>query len=477
MKIQSHSVMKSLVVSILLWSTIADARALPDFTQIVKQHGAAVVNISTRHDVASGTPTLPHGLEIPELPDDAPFGELFKYFFRGEPGQIPRGHKDVTSLGSGFIISEDGFIITNYHVVADADEVLVRLTDQREFVAELIGSDKRSDIALLKISADHLPVLKLGSAKDLEVGEWVLAIGSPFNFDNSVTAGIVSAKRRSLPSGNYIPFIQTDVAINPGNSGGPLFNLDGEVVGVNAQIFSKRGGYMGLSFAIPIDLANDVVQQLKQQGHVTRGWLGVLIQNVTRELAKSFGMQQPQGALVAEVISGSPAEQAGIEVGDIIIQYNDKVIHNSALLPPMVGITPVATNIQLKVLRNGKEQTVTVKIGVLPEEDEPVIGQIKPAIKKENRLGITVSDLTKEQREQLNIKQTNGVIVGKVNPDSIAGKAGIRAGDVILHINNNKIKDANEFHASIKEIPAGKFVRILIHRRGSPIFLAIKFDK
>ncbi len=292
--------------------TNAVANGLPDFTDLVEKNNKAVVNISTTQKAQQHS-VLPEGFEFPE---NQPYSDLLKHFFGGQ-GQRPR-QRESRSLGSGFIISNDGFLLTNHHVVKNADEIFVRLQDRRELKAELIGSDERTDVALLKVDAKDLPVVKLGSSKSLKVGEWVFAIGSPFGFDSSVTAGIVSAKGRSLPKENYVPFIQTDVAINPGNSGGPLFNLEGEVVGINSQIYSRSGGFMGLSFAIPIDVALNVSNQLKESGHVIRGWLGVRIQDVTRELAESFEMDKPQGALVAQIVPDSPAEKAGIQVGDVV---------------------------------------------------------------------------------------------------------------------------------------------------------------
>ena len=313
-------------------ATAVQARSLPDFVGLAKENSPAVVNISIKqHKSAS---RFRHNFQMPDLPEDSPFNEFFKRFFDERQGSDdePREY-ETQSLGSGFIISDDGYILTNNHVVDEADEVIVRLSDRREFKAEVIGKDKRSDVALLKIAADNLPkVVQIGSTEDLEVGEWVLAIGSPFGFDHSVTSGIVSAKGRNLPSENYVPFIQTDVAINPGNSGGPLFNLDGEVVGVNSQIYSRTGGYMGLSFAIPIEMAMDVAEQLKTNGRVTRGWLGVLIQDVTRELADSFGMDHPKGALVARVMPDSPASVAGLQPGDVILEFNGMEITSSSKL-------------------------------------------------------------------------------------------------------------------------------------------------
>ena len=329
-----------LMLPLLAVAHHAQALQLPGFTELIKETAPAVVNISTTQKVQSGMPELPEGFEIPDFPEDSPFGELFKYFFEhGGSGGVEPDMRDAKSLGSGSIISEDGYIMTNYHVIKDADEIIVRLNDHRELRAEVIGADQRSDIALVKIDASDLPVVKIGKSADLEVGEWVLAIGSPFGFDYSATAGIVSAKGRSLPKENYVPFIQTDVAINPGNSGGPLFNQDGEVVGVNSQIYSRTGGYMGLSFAIPIEVAMDVAEQLKTKGRVTRGWLGVLIQDVTHDLAESFGMDHPRGALVAKVLPDSPARAAGLQAGDVIVNFDGKDIRGSSSLPPIVGST------------------------------------------------------------------------------------------------------------------------------------------
>ena len=303
------------VAFLLLVSMQAHARYnLPDFTELVEENSGAVVNISTtkQNEVKRG---LPPGMDIPDLPEDNPFGDLLRRFF-GEHGGDGEDFFNSRSLGSGFIISKDGYVITNHHVVKGADEIIVKLNDRRELVAELVGSDPRSDIALLKLNATDLPTVRIGSSDDVKVGQWVLAIGSPFGFDASVTAGIVSAKGRSLPSENYVPFIQTDVAINPGNSGGPLFDLDGNVVGINSQIYTRSGGFMGLSFAIPMEVAMDVVDQIKTHGYVSRGWLGVYIQEVTRELAESFGMDKPAGALVAKILPDSPAEESDIKVGD-----------------------------------------------------------------------------------------------------------------------------------------------------------------
>ena len=447
------------------------ARALPDFTELVERNRTAVVNISTtqRRPVPSNRPRMPRGFEIPDLPEDSPFREFFRRFF-GE-GEIEEF--DAQSLGSGFIISPDGFIISNNHVVRNADEVIVRLSDRREYKAKVVGTDEPSDVALLKIDAEGLPVVRLGTGYELKVGEWVLAIGSPFGFDYSVTAGIVSAKGRALPRENYVPFIQTDVAINPGNSGGPLFNLDGEVVGVNSQIFSRTGGFMGLSFAIPIDVAMDVAGQLRESGRVSRGWLGVLIQDVTRELAESFGMAKPQGALVAKVLEGSPAERAGFEVGDILLSFDEHAIERSSDLPPIVGRTRVGREVPVEILRGGQSMTLRVTTDELPEEDELEVAAARPPDDVEaDKLGLTVRDLNDDERASLDVGD-QGVFVNKVS-NGPASRAGIREGDLILMLNNEKVSSTEDFKRLAAELPEGKAVSILVQRQGSPIFLALK---
>ena len=456
----------------LVSASAAQTRNLPDFTELVAEHRTSVVNISTTQKQKAGArPQLPKGFEIPDLPKDSPFNEFFRRFF-GE-GEIEEF--DTQSLGSGFIISSDGYIISNNHVVKNADEVIVRLSDRREFKAKVIGTDDRSDIALLKIDAEDLPTVRLGVDYDLKVGEWVLAIGSPFGFDYSVTAGIVSAKGRSLPRENYVPFIQTDVAINPGNSGGPLFNLDGEVVGVNSQIFSRTGGFMGLSFAIPIDVAMDVAEQLQEKGRVSRGWLGVLIQDVTRELAESFGMEKPEGALIAKVLPDSPAEGAGFQVGDVVLSFNEQAVNRSSDLPPIVGRTRVGTRVPVEVLRNGEAQTLYVVTAELPEEEQVAQAtQDEPETAEDNKLGLAVTDLTAEQRERLEVKD-HGVMVTEVS-EGPARSAGIREGDVVLMLNNVKVASSAEFKRLASELPAGKAVSILVQRQGNPIFLALKTE-
>ena len=458
----------------LLFSTAALAGRLPDFTDLVEEVSPAVVNISTIQKIKTGGMNLPEGIEIPDLPEGSPFGDLFKHFFGEGQGGAPV-ERDARSLGSGFIISRDGYVITNNHVVKDAEEIIVRLEDRRELQAKVIGTDERSDIALLKIEADDLPVVRIGHADKLKVGEWVLAIGSPFGFDRSATAGIVSAKGRALPRENYVPFIQTDVAINPGNSGGPLFNLDGEVVGINSQIYSRTGGFMGLSFAIPIDMAMKVAEQLKESGHVARGWLGVLIQDVTRELAESFGMDKPRGALVAKVVPDSPAEEAGLKVGDIITKFNGKPVILSSDLPPLVGITPVGEKVRVEILRNGKVKNLTVTLGELSDDEVQAATGGEPKAAKANRIKITVSDLTSEQRKRLGISE-KGVLVNQVQAGP-ARRAGVRRGDVILMLNNVEVTDAKQFRELVDDLPAGKSVPLLVQRRGGPVFLALKIDE
>lgn len=445
---------------------VAVAANLPDFTVLVEKNSNAVVNISTTQKAAPKQSGVPPNLNLPE---NSPYNDLFKHFFGG-PEQRPR-QREARSLGSGFIISQDGYLLTNHHVIKNADEIIVRLQDRRELKATLVGSDERTDVAVLKVDATGLPVVKFGSSKALKVGEWVFAIGSPFGFDSSVTAGIVSAKGRSLPQENYVPFIQTDVAINPGNSGGPLFNLAGEVVGINSQIYSRSGGFMGLSFAIPIDVAINVSNQLKKKGHVDRGWLGVMIQDVTRELAESFDMAKPHGALVSKVIEDSPADKAGIKVGDVIVAFNAEQVDRSSSLPPLVGAANITHVANVKVIRNKKIKIIKVKLENLPEDEKTLAGvEVQPTV--DTVLGMSVVDLTKEFREKLQVSKY-GVLVKSVN-DGVASKAGIRAGDVVMQIDGNDVISAKHFKKLVNDLPDGKFVSLLINRQGNPIFLALK---
>lgn len=453
----------------------ATARALPEFTDLVAQNGPTVVNISTRQ--SQNLTQRFQGFSIPDLPEDSPLQDFFRHFFgeQGEPGEVPEDDQQARSLGSGFIISADGFVLTNAHVVEGADEIIVRTSDRQEFVATLVGSDKRSDIALLKVDALDLPAVRVGSARDLLVGEWVLAIGSPFGFEHSATAGIVSAKGRSLPSENYVSFIQTDVAINPGNSGGPLFNLDGEVVGVNSQIYSRTGGFMGLSFAIPIDLVMDVVEQLKTKGRVSRGWLGVLIQDVTRELAPTFGLVQPQGALIAQTLGDSPAAAAGLQPGDVILSYNGKDLPTSSALPPLVGSTPVGETAVLGVLRKGQRLELEVKIAELPEDEQAGETPREPLPDNSNRLGLVARELSADQREKLGIEQ-GGVLVESVK-EGAAAKAGITSGDIILMLDNQSVGGVGDFNRILESIEPGRPVAVLIQRGDGRMFYALRLPK
>jgi serine protease Do len=471
MKSSSFKLLFLLALCLFVASVNARDNGLPDFTELVEQSAPAVVNISTTQKTSLAEHVGP-GFEMPEIPEDAgPLGDLLKRFF-GE-GQDFLDEFDTTSLGSGFIFSRDGYVVTNYHVVKSADEIIVRLSDRREFKAELVGVDAMSDLALLKIEADNLPTLKMGDSKKLKVGEWVLAIGSPFGFDYSATAGIVSAKGRSLPNENYVPFIQTDVAINPGNSGGPLFNLDGEVIGINSQIYSQTGGFMGLSFAIPINVALDIIQQLKKTGHVSRGWLGVYIQEVTRELAESFGMRQPEGALVAQVMKDSPAQKGGLQVGDIILKFNGEPVIHSSDLPPVVGRTPIGDESLVEVIRGGKPLKLRITIGELPETSTAQYPQKKgkPGKSSDLVLGMSIIKAPDEVLKSLGIE--SGVLVDKVEAGP-AREAGVRKGDVIVMVQHKLISEPAQLTAVINSLPKGKSVAVLIQRKEGPVFLAIR---
>lgn len=451
-----------LVAMGLLISCRPQAGTLPDFTEMVEKHGPAVVNISTVQK-ASGKEQLQQ--RVPEF---------FRRFFDDLEDQFEIPRPEHESLGSGFIIESDGYILTNYHVVMNASEIIVRLQDRRELEAELVGGDPQSDIALLKVDAEGLPTVEIGSSADLKVGEWVLAIGAPFGFESTVTAGIVSAKGRSLPNENYVPFIQTDVAINPGNSGGPLFNLDGEVVGINSQIVSRSGGFMGLSFAIPVDMVMDVVGQLKKDGKVSRGWLGVLIQGVDRDLAESFGLDKPVGALVARVMPDSPAAEAGFQAGDVVLSFAGKPVEVSSELPHIVGRVEPGTEVEAKVLRDGKRVTLDVTVGELPEDmatAAPGRSAPEPRDSKKSSLGLVVAPLTGERQPDLD----QGVRVTDVRPGPGAS-AGIRPGDVIVSLDNRPVADPEQFHDIASALEPGRTVPVLINRNGSPRFLALRLD-
>ncbi len=459
----------SLVCAVILcFAAPVSAAELPDFKTLVKAASPAVVNISTvQKDSPEQAGQIFRGPNGEELPD------IFKHFFKFPDGTQPPRHKTPQSLGSGFIISSDGYLLTNHHVVADAETVTVRLSDRRELEAQVVGSDERSDIAVLKIDAVDLPVVKLGKSAALEVGEWVLAIGSPFGFDHSVTAGIVSAKQRALANETYVPFIQTDVAINPGNSGGPLFNLAGEVVGINSQIYTRSGGFMGLSFAIPIDVAMEVANQIKDKGFVTRGWLGVIIQEVSRDLAESFGLDKPSGALVAKVLPDSPAHKAGLEEGDIILRFNGREVVHSADLPHYVGRVKPGQTAELNVVRAGQKQTLKVEIGALPDAQQ--ISQAEsPALSGGlNRLKVEVAELDDERRSKWQVSA--GVVVRQVMPGP-AAQAGLMVGDVITMLNGESVSSVSEFEKVVARLPDDRAVPLRIVRRGSPMFIPLKLD-
>ncbi|HET6546781.1 MAG TPA: DegQ family serine endoprotease [Rhodanobacteraceae bacterium] len=450
----------------ILFVAGAAAAELPDFTGLVERYGPAVVNVQATGNPDEATIGQP---DIDQLP------EIFRHFF----GPIPPPHQGQrVSMGSGFIISADGYILTNNHVVDGSDQVTVRLSDRRELEAKVVGTDPQYDIALLKVKASDLPTVSIGDSKTLKPGQWVVAIGSPFGFDHSVTAGIVSAVGRSFGAADqqYVPFIQTDVAINRGNSGGPLFNLDGQVVGINSQIFSNTGGFMGVSFAIPVDIAMNAVEQIKATGHVSRGMIGVQIQNVDRALAQSLGLPRTGGALVNKVTPGSGADKAGVRVGDVILSYNGRDIVSSADLPPLVGVTKPGSTAQLGVFRDGRTLTLPVTVGELPTENNEIASvrggrQAGPS----NPLGIVVEDLTAEQRKQLDLRN-EGVLVTAVNGPA-ARRAALRPGDVILMVGRKPVKSASDFDAAVKGVKPGESVMLLVRRDDVTSFIAISVPK
>jgi serine protease Do len=437
---------------------------LPDFTDLVEKQGAAVVNISTTQAARN---TLSQ--QLPQLDENDPFFEFFRRF---APNQGPREFQPP-SLGSGFIISADGYILTNAHVIDGAEEVTVKLTDKREFKAKVIGADRRTDVALIKIDASGLPAVRFGDPGKLRVGEWVVAIGSPFGFDNTVTAGIVSAKGRSLPQENFVPFIQTDVAVNPGNSGGPLFNMRGEVVGINSQIYSRTGGFMGLSFAIPIDVANDIGQQLRTTGKVTRGRIGVVIQQVTKELADGFGLPKPQGALVNSVEKGGPADKAGIEAGDVILRFDGKPVNSSEDLPRVVGGTKPGSKVVVQVWRNKATRDLQVVVAELNEDRtgrQARSGKPQPPVAAHFGMGVT--DLTDAQRKELKVE--SGVFVDNVQ--GVAARAGLRRSDVILAVNNQDVKTVEQFRQLMGSFDKGRIVALLVRRGGNSLYIPLRLD-
>ncbi len=437
--------------------------ALPDFTKLVEENGKGVVNISTIRNARTQTVQNP----LPELLDKRT-EELFRRFgfpiipFGPQEQRIP----EQRGTGSGFIVSSDGYILTNCHVVEGADELRVRLTDNREFSGKVIGLDKKTDIAVVKIEAKDLPVLKMGSSESLKVGEWVAAIGSPFGLDNTVTAGIVSAKSRQLPSEQYVPFIQTDVAVNPGNSGGPLFNMKGEVVGINSQIFSTSGGFMGLSFSIPIDLAIGIKDQLIKNGRVIRGRIGVGIQAVTQDLAEAFGMKTPKGAVITQIDKDGPADKAGLQVGDILIAVNGQEVKNANDIPVKISTMRPGTKTTMTILRNGKQENVSVTVAETPSEDG-VKAQEKASAGK---LGVSVRPLSKDELEELDLQ--HGLLVTEVR--GAAARAGLLPRDLILSANGKPVKAAEDL---AKAIQKSNKVALLVQRQQSRIFIAIDLKK
>lgn len=470
-RLLQHGVTISFVLMLLVGLGMQNVQArmmsLPDFTVLAEQNSPVVVNISTTKHTKNRE--MPHGLQgIPE-----PF---LKYFF-GLPGMQDHfgGHQgqpreEVSSLGSGFIISSDGYILTNNHVVEEADDILVRMANRQELKAKIVGTDPSTDVALIKVEANDLPVAKIGVSAKLKVGQWVLAIGSPFGLDHTVSHGIVSALGRALPDDTYVPFIQTDVPINPGNSGGPLFNLDGKVVGINAQIYSKSGGSMGLSFSIPIDIAMNVAQQLKDKGKVTRGFLGVQVQEVSGELAESFGLDKPKGALVAETLPDTPAEMAGVQAGDIILEFNGKSILKSSDLPPIVGASPVGKSLSMKVVRNGREKTLKVTLKPLNRQDVALSMQSRTP-STSSWLGAEVQSLSDEQLAGLNLPF--GVKIAGLKADSVAAQAGIRSGDVLVSINFKPIKSPEQFSRLLERLPKGRSLPMRVVRGKRSLFLPI----
>lgn len=440
---------------------IATAQGLPDFVALAKKLKPEVVNIST-------TQTIKEADTRDTFGQNDPLDEFWKRFFESP---VPRGQLKQRSLGSGFIIEQDGLILTNYHVVDNADRITVRLLDGREFTGKVIGKDPKIDIALVKINARDLPVAPLGDSDQLEVGEWVMAIGNPFGLDNTVTSGIVSAKDRQIGAGPYDHFIQTDASINPGNSGGPLINLRGEVVGIDSAIFSQSGGNIGIGFAIPINLVKELLPQLESTGKVTRGWLGVSIQGMTPDLAASLGLDKTSGALVSSVVHDSPADRAGIKAGDVIVGYEGKEINNANDLPFLVAGTPVGKTVSLQVLRGKKVTTLPVTIEKMQEEE------VVASNSEKGDLGLTVEQITPEVAENLGLDRTRGVVIRAVAPDSLGEEAGLQPGDIIREIDRKPIRDLSDYKKTMASAVQEKSVLFLIQREDNTIFLALRKEK
>jgi serine protease Do len=439
---------------------------MPDFTALVRQVGPAVVNVTT-----SSTPS--RAAALPSMPGQGPGDPLFEFFRRFLPPDEGGREFRRQGLGSGFVIDAEGYVLTNAHVVADADEVLVRLADsKRAYKAKVVGTDRHTDIALLKVEARGLPVAPLGDSQQLQPGQWVAAIGSPFGFANTITAGIVSATQRSLPNETYVPFIQTDVAVNPGNSGGPLLNLQGQVVGINSQIYSRTGGYMGVSFAIPIAMAMDVARQLRESGHVTRGRLGVGIQEVSEDLARSFGLSEARGALITSVERGSPAQRAGLQVGDIVTSFNGEAIASLEQLPRRVAQTSPGTEVKLEVWREGASRTLTLTMGEQRDtarEQTPTEGA-GPQAPGSGRLGLAVSELPPAGRRALGVDY--GLVVQRVRGPN--AEAPLQQGDVIVAINGRRFSSLEEFNRQVAELPQGGRVALLVRRGDATLYVPME---
>lgn len=436
----------------------ASPQMLPNFIDLAEMLTPIVVNISTTQESQGGRRfSSPFG-------EEDPFNEFWRRFFGGP---LPRGRSPQKSLGSGFIIDKNGSILTNNHVVENAKKIVVKLSDGREFEAKVVGKDVKTDIAVIKIDGENgFPVATLGDSDRLKVGEWVLAIGNPFGLDSSVTSGIVSAKGRFIGAGNYDDFIQTDAAINPGNSGGPLINLQGEVVGINSAIFSRSGGNIGIGFAIPINIAKELLPQLRETGKVTRGFLGVMIQRVTPDIAESLGLDKAQGALVASVSEDGPADRAGVKVGDVIISFDGKLIEESNDLPLVVARTPVEKKVEVKVLRDKEEVALSVSVGKMPDEDVIVTAK--------GELGFSVQEVTPQLAESLGLDRPEGVVITRVEPGSPGGEAGLRRGDVILEVDRKAILGLKDYRKAIGETKKGKGILFLVRRGDNTLFLALK---
>ncbi|MBF0417350.1 MAG: DegQ family serine endoprotease [Magnetococcales bacterium] len=463
-----------LLGAILLMCSItpASAREQPDLTVLVENLKPVVVNIQTSKKARGGKQTVPNN----------PFkNSPFEHFFQPFMERMPQGEMQTQNLGSGVIIDGDGFILTNNHVVEEADEIKVRLVDEREFIAKVIGNDPKSDLALIQIPVKKLAAAKLGDSDAIKVGASVVAIGNPFGLEATVTSGIISAKGRAIGNGPYEDFLQTDAAINPGNSGGPLFDLEGNVIGINTAIFSRSGGYMGIGFAIPVNMAKNVVAQLKSSGKVTRGWIGVGIQVVTQELATALGLESARGALVSQVVKTGPAQDAGIKAGDVILKFNGQEIHKMRDLPAIVAATPVGNKVALVLLRDGKEQTLQVKVKELPKEDQSGSSTKADADNdsdKSDPLGIKVRALGDNQRRKGRLADDiKGVLVARVDADGPAAKAGLRVGDVIVDVNRQSVESPSDYEQAIDKLGKSRNVLLRVAREGGVLFIAVNLDR